>query len=363
MNPKQAQRIAKHFTSFGVVRLDGQTASLYTRDDGTDAEMVAVIDLPCTGMPTNVVLDNCVYMSGGAFMKALRAAGSDGLALGPGLKVCGIDTGNKTADTECAALFRRVTLPDAEPATEFSVPLDRVAAAAAMSADQDIRRYLCGILIDHQHGRIVGCDGHVLGLANGDTMPKSATGRSYLIPDAAVGTILAAKAADWSLIPSGEDAYLLAAGEEVALLVKCSNMKYPDIDRVIPDLKGRRLASVNDPQALARKLLDANRRGKVIDPGQSVMAVLTYRNLNEHDCVLDLSVPILGPASEIAQLPADWTNGKADTGFKIGVNAEYLARALMNAPLGMTLYFGGSRTDAIRAQSAWLDCTVMPMRM
>ena len=365
MNPKQAQRIAKQFTLFGSVKLDGHTVTLHTKTDGTDAEVLVILELPCMGIERGASAP--IYMTGSAFCKALRAAGPSGLIAGHNgtdPTVSGVAAIGDKPYSDYDALFTRVAalMPDTEPVAEFSVPLDRLAAVSAMRASDDIRRYLCGLMVDHRNGRLAGCDGHVLGVANSDTIPKAADGAQYIVPGEAVDAILAAGASDWSLIPGQPVGYLLAAGEGSAILVKCSPMKYPDIDRVTPSLKDRRLASVNDPQALAKRLLDADRRGKVIDPGKPVMVVLTYRNVDANDCVLDVSVPILGPASEITQLPADWTNGKTDTGFKIGIDARLLARALMNAPLGMTLYFSTEK-DAVRAQSAWLDCTVMPMRM
>lgn len=369
MNPKQAQRIAKHFTSNGAVRLDGQRATLYRQDDGTDAEVVAIIELPCMGLEPGAT--GPLYQSGYLFMQALRAAGPSGLIAGigkPDPVVCGVQAIPQDKLEPFRDIFRKADsmLPDTNPVAEFTVPLDRLIAAASMRAVGDIRRYLCGVMVDHKRGRVIGCDGHVLGLANGDTVPHSETGLQYVVPGCAVDLILATKATEWALVPGPgkPPGYLIAASDEVAILVSCTSQKYPDIDRVMPDTTTRRrIAAVNDPQLLARQLLDAARRGNAINPDSKmpVAALLTHRRVEKDDDWLDVTVPILNDGQVLAKLPAVWFDVAPAENFRIAFNAQLLAKALLHAPLGASIFLA-TDNESIRIQSGWLDAVVMPMR-
>ncbi len=221
-------------------------------------------------------------------------------------------------------------------------------------AQQDVRYYLTGLLLEVSPGRLrtVATDGHRLALCDAEEELLAASEQAAIIPRKAINELerLLGQAEQTVEVTLGPRTARFALGQ-ITLTTKLIEGQFPDYDRVIPKQIPKRLLVDRQPlrEALGRVAILANEkfRGVRLEAGEGELRLVAHNPENEE-------------AEET--IPARYEGDR----LVIAFNASYLQDAL-GALDGETVELGFSDANS----SALLGApgteryryVIMPMRL
>ena len=239
------------------------------------------------------------------------------------------------------------------PATELKSLLERVHFAMAQ---QDVRYYLNGLLLEIGEGRLraVGADGHRLALCETKLLGNEGELLQAIVPRKAVGELmrLGLNEAEGATLEIGAQALRVTAGD-VRLVARLIEGRFPEYQRVIPDpdVWDKHVLVDRDDfrQALSRAAILANERYR------AVRLALTNGRLG-----------IQSENAEHEQVEEDLEVDYEGSPLVIGFNVGYLIEAVSAIPgerVRLCLNDDNSSCLLLAETDSACRYVVMPMRL
>lgn len=243
--------------------------------------------------------------------------------------------------------------PGGAPDAEFELDLGELDRVVIAAAKQDMRGYLCGVLMDFDQGAIVGTDGNRLHVVRG-VLPKR-KGAQVIVPRAA---------AHWLLSSKDERAHVRCWGlgtPAARVLMACSDGfvfahglegKYPDWARVMPDKEAREGALCTfDPIILSHAVENMGRLQAL--NGKSKVGVVCL------DVASQRVFAGTGPNFHAVQLTQ---HRPAAAGVWPYFNAVYLQDLADSVDFGARWSFAGTAGGALRVDEGPFSAVLMAYR-
>ena len=221
-------------------------------------------------------------------------------------------------------------------------------------AQNDVRYFLNGVLIQVEHGQVtvVGTDGHRLAKATTVLDILAEVHRSVILPRKAVLEILRLFGdQDEQVTISLSDSHIRITAAQFEMRSRLIEGKYPDYKRVIP-LKGQNIFVIDTvelKEALSRVSILTN------DKYKGVRFQLRHGQLK---------LVVHNPEQEVAEvdLDIDYTGDEFDIGF----NASYVQDVLNQVAGGELKFYLSNPLSSALLESSMLEgaeFVIMPMRL
>lgn len=337
----------------GNIRIDAETdASVTLTATDLEVEMTARLGgggkaAGATTVPARKLLDICRALPEGASVSLRLEEGRVRVTAGSSrfaLATLGADEFPEVGEIDAGIRFSvpREALADLLRRTSFAM------------AQQDVRYYLTGLLLEVSPGRLraVATDGHRLALCDAEEAPGGDGEQAAIVPRKAVLELerLLGQAADAVEVTLSARNARFALGQ-LTLTTKLIEGQFPDYDRVIPQNSSKRLLADRGPlrEALARVAILANEkfRGVRLEATDKGLRLVAHNPENEE-------------AEET--VPARYDGER----LVIAFNAGYLQDAL-GALDGETVEFGftDANSSTVLGMPGNERCryVIMPMRL
>lgn len=201
---------------------------------------------------------------------------------------------------------------------KVAVTAAHLKAIALLAAQQDVRFYLNGVLVEATpfETRLVATDGHKLGVVRFATENEITSDLSFIVPTSAIDSLKVGKremSAPLSIEIDGADYAIVASGVRISF--KPVDGKFPHWQRVVPKtLSGKAaqydLTLLMDFVKCGRILLGSStfRNPRIEQNGERDAARLTFDNFDDFIGVL---MPFVFKTGPKASKPADvsWFQG------------------------------------------------------